>query len=89
MNLDIIVHKNEPQEPRVFTIEKKKEINTISIPVKYAENKESDQISIPVKYAEKDNDYEEILSMLESIKDNEKALRYIKNFFKGFIKRYC
>lgn len=34
-------------------------------------------------------DYNEILSLLETIKENSKALEYIKNFLKAFIERYC
>lgn len=35
------------------------------------------------------DDYDEIIKMLQTIKENQKALQYIKNFLKGFIKRYC
>ena len=34
-------------------------------------------------------DYDEILSLLERIKENSKALEYIKNFLKAIIERYC
>lgn len=34
-------------------------------------------------------DYEEILSLLEKIKGNSKALEYIKSLLKAFIQRYC
>lgn len=35
------------------------------------------------------DDYEEIVTMLQKIKSNNKALQYIKDFLKSFINRYC
>ena len=35
------------------------------------------------------DDYEEIVAMLQKIKDNQKALCYIKDFLKAFIEKYC
>lgn len=35
------------------------------------------------------DDYDEIVAMLHKIKDNSKALAYIKDFLKSFINRYC
>lgn len=35
------------------------------------------------------DDYEEIVSILQKIKENSKALAYIKGFLKMFIERYC
>ena len=35
------------------------------------------------------NNYEEILSMLEKIKNNKNALKRIKSFVQIFIQRYC
>ena len=35
------------------------------------------------------NNYDEILSMLEIIKNDEKLLSLIKSFVRAFIKRYC
>lgn len=34
------------------------------------------------------DDYEEIISMLQSLKQNQKALSFIKSFIKAAIKRY-
>ena len=33
-------------------------------------------------------DYDEIITMLQTIKENQKALRYIKSFLKAVIERY-
>jgi len=35
------------------------------------------------------HDYDEIIAMLQTIKENSKALHYIKSFLKTFIDRYC
>lgn len=35
------------------------------------------------------DDYKQIIAMLEKIKDNPKALSYIKGFLSMFIERYC
>lgn len=35
------------------------------------------------------DDYEEVVAMLQIIKNNSKALSYIKDFLKMFIDRYC
>lgn len=35
------------------------------------------------------DDYHEVLSMLLMIKDNQKAMGYIKGFLKVFIAKYC
>ncbi len=35
------------------------------------------------------DDYHEVVSMLQKIKDNQKAMCYIKGFLKMFIDRYC
>ena len=35
------------------------------------------------------NTYDEIINMIESIKGNSKALEYLKNFIRDFIKMFC
>lgn len=35
------------------------------------------------------DEYDEILSMLEMIKNNSKAISYIRSFLQAFIARYC
>ena len=35
------------------------------------------------------DDYHEILTMLQKIKDNLKALSYLKGFLEMFINKYC
>lgn len=35
------------------------------------------------------DDYEEVVAMLQSIKGNSKALEYLKNFIRDFIKMFC
>lgn len=35
------------------------------------------------------DDYGEIITMLQQIQGNKKALAYIKGFLKMFIERYC
>lgn len=35
------------------------------------------------------DDYHEVVLMLQKIKDNQKAMSYIKGFLKMFIDRYC
>ena len=35
------------------------------------------------------NTYDEIINMIESIKWNSKALEYLKNFIRDFIKMFC
>ena len=35
------------------------------------------------------SNYDEILSMLEIVKNNEQLLILIKSFVRAFIKRYC
>lgn len=34
------------------------------------------------------DDYDEIITMLQTIKENQKMLQYIKSFIKAVIKRY-
>lgn len=38
---------------------------------------------------QRDGDYGEIISLLQTIKENEKLLQCIKSFITGCIKRYC
>lgn len=45
---------------------------------------ESEMVEKPLK-----SDYKQILKMLEEIKDNQKALSYLKKFIKEFIKTFC
>ena len=45
---------------------------------------ESEMVEKPLN-----SDYKKILKMLEGIKDNEKALSYLKKFIKDFIKAFC
>lgn len=35
------------------------------------------------------DEYEEVVTMLQKIRSNAKAMSYIKGFLKMFIERYC